>query len=73
MNECAFNNGKKCRILTKKSCSKCNFRKTEEEVRQTHNNAALRLNSLPVQIKDSIREKYGGESFKYAKDVNNGR
>lgn len=68
MSNCTFEDGKKCRILTYKSCAECKFRKTAEEVEEAHRKAAIRLNSLPLNVRDEIREKYGGASFRYAKD-----
>lgn len=59
MVKCAFKiNERKCSILTQKKCMRCNFYKTEEDVKANRAKAAERLEVLPLAIRLKIAEKY---------------
>ena len=58
MNDCAFNNGKKCSALTKKQCKGCRFKKTTEELNEGRQKAKERIRKLPLDIRLHITRKY---------------
>lgn len=63
---CAFKiDDRRCSALTKKACMRCNFFKTEEEVKASRERAEERIRSLPINKQRAIIDKYilglGGE------------
>lgn len=58
-NKCAFDiGGVRCAALTKRSCSGCTFRQTEEELRAGREKTTARLSTLPDEQQSQIFEKY---------------
>lgn len=65
-NECAFDNGNRCRALTKKHCEKCSFRKTADELIAGRKRARELIDRLPYEERVMIMAKYyPGESREY--------
>ena len=58
MNDCAFNNDKKCIALNKKKCAGCPFRKTQEELNEGRQKALKRISKLPPKTQAHILTKY---------------
>lgn len=60
MNNCVFDNGKKCIALSEKHCEGCKFYKTEEELNKARQKAKERIRSLPISVHSYIALKYYG-------------
>lgn len=61
INECAFKmNEYRCAALSVKDCAGCVFFKTEEELDRGREKAADRIDKLPEDQQDHIRQKYKG-------------
>lgn len=58
MVKCVFEHGTKCVALTSKRCEGCHFRKTEKEAEEGRKKAKRRINSLPEEMQNYIRDKY---------------
>lgn len=60
MERCVFENGKNCKVLKERSCAKCTFRKTHEELVEGREKARERIENLPQEQYDAIIKKYYG-------------
>jgi hypothetical protein len=58
MEECVFDNGRTCSILTTHTCEKCSFRKTKRELDLGRERALERIDGLPQDQRDAIKNKY---------------
>lgn len=58
MEECVFDNGRTCSILTTHTCEKCSFRKTKRELDLGRERALERIEGLPQDQRDAIKNKY---------------
>jgi hypothetical protein len=58
MSKCAFEYGEHCLALTKKNCTGCRFKKTEEQLEAGRKKAQLKLLMLPKRKLNAIRSKY---------------
>lgn len=56
---CVFKvNDRRCSVLTKKACMRCNFYMTEEEFKARREKAEERLKSLSPEKQREIVDKY---------------
>lgn len=68
--KCAFDFGYKCVALTHKNCVGCHFRKTKKEVEESRKKVERRIDSLPEEQQQYIREKYyGKENYESKNDL----
>lgn len=58
MERCVFENGKNCKALKERSCAKCTFRKTHEELVEGREKARERIENLPPEQYNAIMQKY---------------
>lgn len=58
MEECVFAKGDECVALTLKQCTRCAFRKTNEELVKGRQKAAKRISNLPQSSFYYIARKY---------------
>ena len=57
--ECAFRvNDRRCSVLTQKSCFRCPFHMTEEELKEKRQKAEARIKTLPAKKQQEIHDKY---------------
>ena len=63
--KCAFERGKRCDALTKKSCAGCSFYKTCDELGDGRDSAAARIARTDPDLKQYIRYKYYGDRRRY--------
>ena len=58
MEECVFDKGRYCSILTTHTCEKCSFRKTKRELDLGRERALNRIDGLPQEQREAIKKKY---------------
>lgn len=58
MDNCVFENGNECNALRVKECAGCRFRKTKEELIESREKAAERIDTLPDARFYHIVRKY---------------
>ena len=58
MYNCVFDDGERCSALKEKCCEGCRFRKTEEELIEGREKAKERVETLPINFKMYILNKY---------------
>lgn len=64
MSKCVFDNKDSCRALKEKDCLRCSFYKTEGELKEGRDKAAIRVAQLDPEFQNYIRFKhYGGRSI----------
>lgn len=59
-NKCAFDCGDSCKAMKEKICIGCSFYKTQEELEDGRDKAAVAVANLEPKLKNHIRKKYYG-------------
>lgn len=57
---CAFDRGEDCGALKDKVCLGCSFFKTQEELDEGRDKAAIKVSQLEPKLRNHIRNKYYG-------------